>query len=365
MGGAAGTRGRPPGPDDDMGLATRAAWLYHAGGLTQSEVAVRLKIANVKAHRLIARATRAGLVRVFVDGPIGGCIALEDRLAARFGLRLCRVVPNVDPGVDPAPRGSGLPLAALGPAAASFLHGVLERGEHSIIGVGHGRTLAAAIDHLPRIARPEVRFVSLLGGLPRWMSSNPFEVIHRLAEKTGAEAWLVPVPFFANTAADRAVLLRQRGIAEALEVAARATLCMAGVGEVVGEALLIAAGMVSAEEAASVHAAGAVGELLGHYFDADGALVATPLHERVVALPPASWRGRDVVAVAGGPSKPAAIRAVLNSRLVNGLITDEPTARRLVAEEPARASKEREPTCTRKPKTSAMPSRHTGSAAAS
>ncbi len=360
MGGAAGMRGKAPDADDDMGLATRAAWLYHAGGLTQSEVAARLKIANVKAHRLIARATRAGLVRVFVDGPIGGCIALEERLASRFGLRLCRVVP----GVDPAPRG-GLPLAALGPAAASFLHGVLERGEHAIIGMGHGRTLAAAIDHLPRIATPEVRFVSLLGGLPRWMSSNPFDVIHRLAEKTGAEAWLVPVPFFANSAADRDVLLRQRGIAEALELAARATLCMAGVGEVVGEALLIASGMVSAEEAASVHAAGAVGELLGHYFDADGALVATPLHERVVALPPASWRGRDVVAVAGGPSKPAAIRAVLNSRLVNGLITDEPTARRLVAEEPARASKEREPPCTRKPKTSAMPSRHAGSAVAS
>lgn len=360
MRGAAGARGKRLDPDDEMSLATRAAWLYHAGGLTQSEVAVRLKIANVKAHRLIARATRAGLVRVFVDGPIGGCIGLEERLAARFGLRVCRVVP----GIDSMPRG-GLPLGALGQAAASFLCGVLERAEHSIIGVGHGRTLAAAIDHLPRIATPKVRFVSLLGGLPRWMSSNAFEVIHRLAEKTGGEAWLLPVPFFANTAADRTVLLRQRGIAEALEVASRATLCLAGVGEVVGDALLIAAGMVSAEEAAAAQAAGAVGELLGHYFDADGRLVATPLHERVVALPPASWGGRDLVAVAGGPSKVAALRAVLNSRLVSGLITDEQTARRLVGPEPARASKEREPPCTRKPKTSAMPSRLAGSAAAS
>jgi DNA-binding transcriptional regulator LsrR (DeoR family) len=60
---------------EDGGLATRAAWLYHAGGFTQSEVAGKLGVTSAKAHRLIGRATRAGLVRVFVDGPIGDCIA--------------------------------------------------------------------------------------------------------------------------------------------------------------------------------------------------------------------------------------------------------------------------------------------------
>ena len=163
MGGTAGIRGKALDPDDDMGLATRAAWLYHAGGLTQSEVATRLKIPNVKAHRLIARATRAGLVRVFVDGPIGGCIALEERLAARFGLRLCRVVPaSIRRRAAAACR---LPPSARRRRASctACWSGANIRSSAS----GHGRTLAAAIDHLPRIAAPEVRFVSLLGGLPR------------------------------------------------------------------------------------------------------------------------------------------------------------------------------------------------------
>jgi len=44
--------------DDDASLATRAAWLYFAAGLTQSEVAERLNIQSTKAHRLIARASR-------------------------------------------------------------------------------------------------------------------------------------------------------------------------------------------------------------------------------------------------------------------------------------------------------------------
>ena len=44
--------------DDDVSLASRAAWLHYAGGLTQGEIAARLNIPAIKAHRLIARAGR-------------------------------------------------------------------------------------------------------------------------------------------------------------------------------------------------------------------------------------------------------------------------------------------------------------------
>ena len=39
--------------DDETSMATRAAWLHYAGGLTQSEVAKRLGLTSLKAHRLI------------------------------------------------------------------------------------------------------------------------------------------------------------------------------------------------------------------------------------------------------------------------------------------------------------------------
>lgn len=305
---------------DEAALATRAAWLYHAGGFTQSEVAEQLGIAAAKAHRLIARATRAGLVRVFVEGPIGGCIALEDALSARHALTVCRVVPALGE--------RGLPLRALGTAAASLLREALERGAHRVIGLGHGRTLAAAVDFLPQTPAPQVRLVSLLGGLPRRTRTGPFDVIHRVAEKTGAEAYLLPVPMFADTEADATVLRRQRGVAETLALAAEATLVLAGIGPIAEAAFLPMAGMVTPDEVRALRDAGAQGEMLGRYFAADGAMVATDLHDRLIALPPR--RGGGVVAVAGGAEKIDAIRAVLASRVLAGLITDEPTARRLL-----------------------------------
>lgn len=306
---------------EDAELATRAAWLYYAGGLTQLEVAGKLGIAAAKAHRLIARATQAGLVRVFVEGPIGGCIALEQALSARFGLSQCRVVPALDTAV--------FDLRAIGTAAARFMREVFEAGAHRVVGVGHGRTLAAAVDLMPRVPAPAVQLVSLLGGLPRRLSTGPFDVINRLAEKTGADAYLLPVPMFANTPADGPVLRRQRGVAETLALATEATLMLAGIGAVAEAAFLPMAGMIAADEVRELRAAGAVGEILGRYVDADGRLVPTSLHDRLIALDHTALRG--LVGVAGGEDKIDAIKAVLRSTLLSGLITDEPTARRLAA----------------------------------
>ena len=60
----------------------------------------------------------------------------------------------------------------------------------------------------------------------------------------------------------------------------------------------------------------------------------------VRAEPPDSeaLRNRMIVAVAGGVEKVEALRAVLRSGLLEGLITDEATGRRLVAGEPETAA---------------------------
>lgn len=310
--------------DEEATLAARAAWLYFAGGQTQGEIAEKLNVPNTKAHRLIARASRDGLIRVFVEGPIAGCVALEEQLKAKYGLGLCEVVPNIDDGP--------LPLRTLGMAGARYLRNVLDRGQHQIIGVGHGRTLAAAIDFLPSSPAPHVKFVSLLGGLTRRFAANPYDVIHRLSERTGSEAYLLPVPFFANSVEDKRVLLAQFGIADVVALAAEATLHLAGIGEVADSGFITSAGMVGPAEIAEVANAGAQGEVLGSFFDENGKRVLADLTDRALAPDIENLRGREMVGIAGGRGKVKAVRAVLKSGLLSGLITDEATARQLVAD---------------------------------
>lgn len=307
--------------DPEQSLAIRAAWLHYVGGLTQTAVAKRLGIASVKAHRLIARAVADGAVKVTIDGDIVECVALETELAARYGLDFCEVAPDLDE--------VGLPIRTLGMAGAGFLRRQIELGTTPVIGLGHGRTLAAMVQNLPRIEAPDLKFVSLLGGLTRNYSANPHDVMHRIAEKTGARAYVMPVPFFANTAEDREVLLAQRGVAEVFAMAQGAGLKLVGIGTVEADAQLVASGMIEPKEIKAIQAAGGVGELLGHFFDAKGRILQTQLTARTLAVS-FTEVGDQIIAIAGGPDKVQAIRAVLSSRRLKGLITDEATARALV-----------------------------------
>ena len=138
--------------DMEASLAIRAAWLHYAGGLTQAAVAKRLGVPGVKAHRLITKANQEGAIKVTIDGDIAECVALEDQLASQFGLSYCEVVPDLGE--------EGLPTRALGIAGASFLRRELESGQADVIGVGHGRTLAAAVDQLPRVEAKGVQYQS-------------------------------------------------------------------------------------------------------------------------------------------------------------------------------------------------------------
>jgi DNA-binding transcriptional regulator LsrR (DeoR family) len=321
---------RVPMVDGEASLATRAAWLYFAAGLTQSEVADRLNIQSTKAHRLIARASREGMIRVFVEGPVAECVALENTLSERYGLGFCRVAPDLGE--------RDWPLKALALEGASFLRQILERGEHKIIGVGHGRTLAAVVEQLPQTPARDMQFVSLLGGLTRKFAANPFDVIHRLAERTGAEAYLLPVPVFANSVADRAVLMQQYGIADVFALARQASLLFVGIGQIHSDGFLVSSGMIRPDELVELRRAGACADLLGRFFSADGQVLDLDLSARATSMPPADLRKHRIVGIGGGLAKVAALRAVLRSGLLHGLIIDEATAQALATDKPEATS---------------------------
>lgn len=304
-------------------LAARAAWLHYSGGMTQSDVAKRFGVPVTRAHRLIARAAKAGLVRVFVDAEVVSCVALEDRIAAQYGLSMCRIAPDM---AEPGP----LPLRALGLVGADWLMRTLESRQHATIGIGHGRTLAAMVATLPTFPCATTRFVSILGGLTRKFAANPYDVIHRLAEKTGAEAYLMPAPLFANSVEDKRVMVQQEGLAATMRLIDEASLVIVGVGAIDETGSLSASNALESNRPlADLRGMGARAEVLGQFYDAGGAILSTPFDGRVMAPDLATLRGREVIAIAGGTHKAGALDAALRGGIITGLITDEATARGL------------------------------------
>ncbi|MEO0359535.1 MAG: sugar-binding transcriptional regulator [Pseudomonadota bacterium] len=305
-------------------LAARAAWLHFIGGLTQSEVARRLDLSVAKAHRHIARAQDDGLVRIFVDVESADCALLENRLIEGYGLGYCRVAMD-------APEPGPLPLRALSAVGADFIQKAIESKAHEAIAFGNGRTLSACVDALPRMRTEGVAFVSLLGGLTRSFAANPYDVIHKLAAKTGAESYLMPLPLFANSPEDREVMMAQTGVEATTDLIARASLVVIGIGDASSEGgAATALARRGADDMARLREAGARAELLGRFVSADGASMKTDLDACVTSPDLAALKGREVVAIAGGAQKTEAIEAALKTGLLTGLIVDERTARTLV-----------------------------------
>ena len=313
--------------DQDKSLAARAAWLSYIGGLKQSEIAARLRVSPGKAHRLIAQAHENGLVKVFIEGAPDECLELEAELVTHFGIDTCVVAPSLSDNAEQNPQSE---FKAVGAAAARFLHALIEKSGPLIIGVGKGRSLAAMVDHLPTMDRPDLKFVSVSGSLTRNLAANPFDVVHKLVERTGGEGYFLPVPYIAASVEEKDLLLAQRSVQDMLAKARQADLFVIGIGTVEGDAHVRQVGMVTETEWQELTSLGAVGDVMGRFIDADGIAVASEVNQHSLGLTVDDLAGRRVVAVVGGGAKGDAVMAALKIGVITDLILGEAASRYIV-----------------------------------
>ena len=154
-------------------------------------------------------------------------------------------------------------------------------------------------------------------------------MIHKLALRTDAEAYLMPAPLYADTAKGKEIMTAQSGLAMTMDLIAEASLVVIGVGDCDLATGVYATTLAEADRA-SLEREGAKAELLGQFLNGAGARISTTLDDRVMAPKLDDLKGRRIVAVAGGAGKVAAIEAALRSGILTGLIIDEATARALV-----------------------------------
>jgi DNA-binding transcriptional regulator LsrR (DeoR family) len=175
--------------------------------------------------------------------------------------------------------------------------------------------------------RPQHTVVSLVGTMTRDGRASPYDVVMRLADRTGATCYPLPTPVVTDTPEQRDLLQNQRPYRVVRELAAQANVAFLGVGTLDARAPLLVDGFITEAEFAQLVEAGAVGEVAGSAFDADGRLVSSALRSKTTAIPLELPLRRLTIGIAGGRSKAQAIAAALRGRLLSALITDEAVAK--------------------------------------
>lgn len=300
-------------------LLVRLAWLYYVAGLNQEEIAKRLQLSRFKINRLLAQARERGIVKITLDPRSAETLEIADQLCRTYGLTECIVTPPLgtlsDPDEDKA-------REAVGIAAAGFLARRLQAPDAITIGLSWGRTVAALVSAFPAVSKPDARFVSLMGSLSRTARSNPFEMAHALAEACGGEAYVLPTPYLVDSESDFAVVMNQSIVREAIAVGVAADFYISSFGVCSRESFIYRHGLIGDAEIDELIGAGAVADMLGKFFDAEGKLVDSSLNARTPSIPIEAIRARDLVLLAAGRSKAGALRAILHSGLVNRLVVD-------------------------------------------
>jgi DNA-binding transcriptional regulator LsrR (DeoR family) len=303
--------------------AARAGWLYYVAGNNQEQIARKLGVSRQTAQRLVSLSVSEGLIKVRLDHPIGRCMELAEGLRARFALDFAEVVPT-DPGSDSS-------VLGIAQAAAAEIERRLAAPDPIVMAIGTGRTLKATVEQLTPMEAPQHKIVSLTGNIAPDGSASFYNVIFNMADAIKARSFPMPLPVIASSPEEREMLLRQPMVKETLSLAARADVTFIGIGDLGAEAPLFLDGFITQAELKALQKAGAVGEIVGWAFDAQGKLIEGLTNDRVASAPLPSREVSLVVALAKGERKLPGIRAALMRRLINGLLTDEATAERLLA----------------------------------
>ena len=314
-----------PPNEERHNLLVRVASMYYEDGMTQHEISTRLGYSRSAISRLLTEAHQAGIVEIRVHHPLRRDAETEHRLAERYNLHEVRVL------VATAVPYSKM-LRRLGEQAARLVEQYVN--PESVLGVSWGTSVYEVAHALRPPHYPGVTVLQLIGalGTPDPQIDGP-ELARWFSHLYGARYLSLPAPLIVDNPAVRDALMSDRHVREVLRRARDVDVAVVGIGTVEDPAMssLVRAGYLSGEEIVQVAEQGAVGDVCAIHFDIHGSVLDIPLARRVVGVQPDVLQAIPLVlGVAGGMPKAAAILGALRSGLINALVTDSETARRVL-----------------------------------
>lgn len=316
-----GRRGAGVGSWASEELLLRVSWYYYKDELTQDEIARSLHISRPTVSRLLERARKVGLVSINIRSEDLDSLELSCQLRDRFGLAEALVVPD---RVNGTSTGNSL-NARLGVGGAQYLATRLPAG--AALGVGWGDTVAQVIAADEAVLASH-QIVTLTGGVDVYIPA----LARSHLDAADRAAGIIPAPIVASTSELAAALSAEPTIRRILESATALSYAIVGIGTPSVDATLSRLGYLSEADAHDISAQGAVGDVLGQFFDIEGNVLDLPLHKRRIGVELEDLRHIEtVIGVAGGRSKLDAILGVLRGRYIDVLVTDESTAADLLS----------------------------------
>ena len=308
--------------DAEEQLLVRLAYACEVEGMTQAQAAEMFGLTRLRVNKALSEARDRGIVRISINSSLGPCVAMESELIDRFGLSSATVAPMGRKDFNSH--------TVLGAALGQFLTRLLAQPEVRLFGMSWGNTLNMATRFMEPLNRPDLEITSVMGGLTKGSDVNSYEITTRLADLCNAQHSYFTAPVYAASVKSCEILRDQQEFRASIEKILQADGLALAAGDMTSS-LLLADGLPEDIEVEQLKAAGAIGDIMGYFLDANGELVDHEINRRVLGIHPQDLEDLpNVIVAAGGTHKLAIVRAILLRGCVDHLVTDEHLAQALI-----------------------------------
>ncbi len=294
----------------------RVSWYYYKMGLTQNQIAKKLKTNRVRIMKLLEMALQEGIVEIRIKDPRANLLAIEQDLINKYNLLDAVVVPTGNCSIPEINN-------QLGMAAAQYINSKFTNEE--ILAIGWGDSVSKTVKYLSLDEYKSFYLVSLSGGMLPMLSEWKFFAKYLNHVK------ILPSPFLLLNETTANSIYMEPEVQEIFKLWDIASMALIGIGSLDKNATIIEKGYISEVDTAYLKKAGVVGDILGQFFDKDGNIVPYDTDRRLIAQNIKKVKKiPNVIAVAGGMHKLEAIQAALNGKYVKTLIIDEQVTQELL-----------------------------------
>lgn len=314
---------------DKSALLSNVALLYYGEGMTQSEIAKRMKVSRATIVNMLRESRELGIVDIRVDGQALAGSDLARRLRDMFGLVDVYVAQPAADGIRTSREDS---LEQLARVTATAILDIVDPGDR--VGVAWGETIMAVANAMPRNPVADIEVCQLIGSMTSTRVPASEKCAIQIAGRLDAVAcYTLHTPGIVSSVELAVALKAEPAIATQLTRLGDLDLTVSSIGHMGDDTHFAAAGMATVEDLKAARAAGAVGILCCRYLDSEGQEVSEPPQERVIAASIADLRSarKRLLAVCGADRK-AATMAALKAGLVTHLCVDLALARALLDE---------------------------------
>jgi DNA-binding transcriptional regulator LsrR (DeoR family) len=251
---------------------------------------------------------------------VANCLDYAQLLAEKYQLSHCNIVPvyRSESALDSVTFGCYQLMARY-----------LQGDKPTVVGIGSGLTLKKTIKRIDFDSH-NTRCVALISAMNELGQCNYYDDVPLLlARKIQGKYYQWPAPRYAQSSEEHEMWCSNRLFRNVCAVADAADVIFVGIGALGRQSPIFKDGFIDEAQLEELTQRGGVGEILGRFIDADGNVIDSQINRFITSYDIRQSQCPRIAAACGEDKRPA-ILAALKGGWINGLVTDEQTARWLL-----------------------------------